>query len=152
MVKYYTKTLLKLLVTDIGAIVFISLYLIAGAFLFQYTEQYTEKLNCQTGEAKENQLIHKYRSIMVNYLLFNYKNIESDTLIASSEPTTTLNSSDINEILVTNILYQLRNSVLEIRKQYKYYGQNCNEVTLWTFSSALLFTITLVTTIGKRIN
>lgn len=45
-------------------------------------------------------------------------------------------------------LYNLTNDVYDRKDSYRYAGQDCESVTGWTFSSALLFTITVITSIG----
>jgi len=46
------------------------------------------------------------------------------------------------------MLKDLRDSYLEYFSKYKYAGQDCEKQSLWVFSSAFLFAMTVVTTIG----
>lgn len=51
---------------------------------------------------------------------------------------------DIREKLI-----EFRDEIIEIYNVYKYRGQDCVEDTSWIIESAILFSITLLTTIGK---
>ena len=102
----------------------------------------------------EKRRITKYSNLMVNFLLFKYQNKESNSILKfnegqlSEKSIETMSSNEIDELLVTNILYKFRNFVHENLSTFKYYGQNCSEITSWTFPSTLLFTFTMVSTIG----
>ena len=91
---------------------------------------------------------------MINFLLFKYQNEESDSILRYKDgyllekSISSMNSSQIDELLVTNVLHKFRNLVHENLNNFKYSGQNCSEITSWTFPSTLLFTFTMVSTIG----
>jgi hypothetical protein len=46
------------------------------------------------------------------------------------------------------LLEQFRDEVIEISYNYRYSGRECGEDSKWTFFSSLLFTITLMSTVG----
>ena len=151
------KSILKCLTADFGAILLVTIYVVCGTYLFQFTEIYTERQMCETGEFLEKKIMNKYSQLMINYLAFNYKNEELDSILAYDDATKTesklvklneLKPTEVNELLVTNILYKIRNLALANQQSYRYFGQNCSALTVWSFPSALLFTLTLVTTIG----
>ena len=46
------------------------------------------------------------------------------------------------------LLEQFRDEIIEISYNYRYSGRECSEDSKWTFFSSLLFTITLMSTVG----
>lgn len=67
--------------------------------------------------------------------MYNYVLISSDN--------TTMKQAHIAEYL-TNFT----SDIYERRENIRYTGQNCSNSSLWEFPSALLFTITVITSIG----
>ena len=153
----YIKSFLKFLIADLGSFGLILIYVCAGALLFQFIEIHSERVLCETGEFLEKKIFKKYGNIMINYLLFKYTDIEIDSILEYKEGSKetsmeSLNSSEIDSLVLTNMLFKLRNLVHENIHNYRYTGQNCSEISAWTYPSALLFAFTLVTTIGLYLN
>lgn len=62
-----------------------------------------------------------------------------------------LNQSELNSskfARLDDLLANFRQKVIEIQTNTSYYGQNCTTYSKWNFSSSLLFTITIISTIG----
>ncbi len=49
---------------------------------------------------------------------------------------------------IVDYLQTFQAGIYERRDDYRYTGQNCSNSSLWNFPSNLLFTITVITTIG----
>jgi ABC-type transport system involved in multi-copper enzyme maturation permease subunit len=57
-------------------------------------------------------------------------------------------SSSDDESVIIDYLVEFRNKIIEIERDYKFHGQNCTEYSRWNFFSSLLFTITVMSTVG----
>ena len=136
------KPVIRFLVTNIGMIVFVILYMLGGAFLFQLLEQHNEIQTCQEGEGEMSNLITSYRTELFNYIYFNV------TLDPWLNKTTTRVGPDVYNTYLYSKLANLRSDILTIRSSYNYQGQDCIVNSLWNFESAILFAVTVVTTIG----
>ena len=53
---------------------------------------------------------------------------------------------------ITGILKEFGEKIRVISSDYGFTGQNCDQDNLWEYFSALLFTVTIVTTIGILIS
>jgi hypothetical protein len=69
--------------------------------------------------------------------------INNNLMISSSNNTITEPYYTINILLE-----QFRDEIIEISYNYRYSGRECGEDSKWTFFSSLLFTITLMSTVG----
>jgi hypothetical protein len=49
---------------------------------------------------------------------------------------------------IVSYVENFTNDVYERKNDYRYTGQDCDTTSGWTFPSALLFTITIITSIG----
>jgi hypothetical protein len=61
-----------------------------------------------------------------------------------------LSTGDTDELYaqIVDLVENFTNDVYDRKNNFRYTGQNCSNTTGWTFPSALLFTITIITTIG----
>jgi len=111
---------------------------------------------CEEGEGYERSLIRKRSTFIYNYVWFNLSSFEYDIK---------LNSSYTNQQLIEFarrrekflasyekdiglLLYELRDRLIENNRIYNYHGQDCIRDTSWIIESSLLFSISLITTIG----
>jgi hypothetical protein len=136
------KGMLRFFVSNLGMIVLVLVYVVAGAFLFQLLEQHEEIQNCQLNEGKSSAMIISYRSELFNYIRFNTTTDVFDQ---------TKDGPSVYHPRLKEIILKLRDDVLDLRDK-KYYGQNCEEESLWQFQSCLLFTMSIVAAIGKPIS
>jgi hypothetical protein len=151
------KLFVRFAFSHIGLIILVIAFIVGGAFLFQLLEQHASIQKCQEGEGKSNNLIKSYRTALFNYIRLNLTEIE--TLLYKEVNLTSLSNYDLyvqKRIEFINsyhkdaqtFLMNLRDEVLLIEKTYKYRGQNCINETSWTIESSLLYTLTLLSTIG----
>lgn len=139
--KGLVKGMLRFFVSNLGMIVLVLIYVVAGAFLFQLLEQHDEIQKCQLNEGKSSLMISSYRSELFNYIRFN----TTTDIFDETKDGPSVYHPKLNEIIL-----KLRDDVLDLRDK-KYYGQNCEEESLWQFQSCLLFTMSIVAAIGKLI-
>ena len=122
--------------TNIGLCTVVTLYAIAGAFIFEHLEQTNEKEECTQAQ----QL---------------YNPMENSTVGKMWDISTSFRSTDDKDVAVAAFQKQLqsfRDDVLAL----SYDGSNCSAMGetggppyRWNFPGALLFSITVFTTIGK---
>jgi hypothetical protein len=134
------KRVSKFLFSHIGLVAMVVIYAVAGAFLFELLEQHEEAKSCQEGKGAESTNIVNLKSLLLTYIQFNITSNPSDT------------SKDNETVANNNIelwLQIYRDQVLSVKETYRYSGQDCNSPK-WNFAGALLFAITVITTIGLR--
>jgi hypothetical protein len=137
------RKIAKFLLIHVGIFLLVITYAIAGAFLFQLLEQHQEIQNCQLAQGKSQETIKDYRSKFVNYILFN---ISTNPYLDNS---TSKDQPKVYNPKITGLLKDLRDEFVGYYSKYKYSGQDCEKQSFWVFSSAFLFAMTVVTTIGN---
>jgi hypothetical protein len=146
------RKLIKFLCVNLGIFIMVILYAAGGAFLFQLLEQYQEIQNCQQGSSQTTSTIQSYRSSFLNYILFNITTnpwLDNSSLVNSDGYL--LDPPSVYNPKITSMLKDMRDELLKYNTiPYRYYGQDCNAQSLWQFSSAFLFTMTVVSTIGEH--
>jgi hypothetical protein len=151
------KAFVRFALSHIGLIILVIAFIVGGAFLFQLLEQHAAIQKCQEGEGKSNNLIKSYRTSLFNYIRLNLTEIE--TVLYKELNQSGQNNYDLyiqKRIEFSNSyhkdahenLMKFRDEILAIEKTYKYRGQNCINDTSWTIESSLLYTLTLLSTIG----
>jgi hypothetical protein len=140
--KNIIKGMLRFFATNLGMIFLVLIYVVAGAFLFQLLEQHEEIQTCQLNEGKSLSMISSYRSELFNYIRFN----TTTDIFDETKDGPSIYHPKLNEIIL-----KLRDDILDLRNK-KYYGQNCEEESLWQFQSCLLFTMSIVAAIGLLIS
>ncbi|CAF0907222.1 unnamed protein product [Adineta ricciae] len=126
----FYRTFVQFLCSNLGLVIIVVAYSIGGAFLFILLEQYIELQNCQEANLLENVSVSN-----ISESMFNYVSI----------------STDSNAVMYDQIESYLENftsDIYERRSDFRYTGQDCETTSGWSFSSALLFAITVITSIG----
>ena len=134
----FCKKITKFLFSHVGLVIMVILYAVAGAFLFKLLEEHQDAKNCQEGKGEESTNIVTLKSNLLKYIQFNI----SMTGTESEKDNETIANQKIEDWLL-----QYRDNVLTIRSSYFYTGQDCT-TTRWNFADALLFAVTVMTTIG----
>jgi potassium channel subfamily K protein len=134
----FCKKITKFLFSHVGLVIMVILYAVAGAFLFKLLEEHQDVKNCQEGKGEESTNIVTLKSNLLKYIQFNI----SMTGTESEKDNETIANQKIEDWLL-----QYRDNVLTIRSSYFYTGQDCT-TTRWNFADALLFAVTVMTTIG----
>jgi hypothetical protein len=78
----------------------------------------------------------------------NYDNSDSCSLNSSSLQNEIDKKNDMNDQTIDNYLKNHRTITIKIFEKYGYYGQNCANTTDWSFFPSLLFTFTIISTVG----
>lgn len=136
--KGFLKRISKFIFSHVGLVVMVILYSVAGAFLFELLEQHEEAKDCQEGKGVESTNIVNLKSNLLTYIQFNISSNPADT---SKDNETVANQK------IEDWLTEFRDKVLENKDNYRYTGQDCSS-SKWNFAGALLFAITIITTIG----
>ena len=142
------RSFIQFLFSNLGLIIMVVAYSIGGAFLFTLLEQYIESQNCQQGNCEyfetmnfSNQhfLICKVRE---NVSITNLSENIYGYILISDDDTPAMHQQ------ISNYLVNFTKDIYELRTELRYTGQDCTTSSDWTFPSALLFAITVITTIG----
>ena len=137
------KKTTKFLFSHIGLVGLVVVYAVAGGFLFQLLEIRQEKLNCQEAQGEQVAQVTLLKQKLVNYIQYN--------TTPSSSTSGSTNDKDNITVAMTKISYMLygyRDFVIHEGLKYRYYGDDCSVTSKWTFANSLLFSITVITTIG----
>lgn len=134
------KKMMQFLFSHIGLVGLVVVYAVAGGFLFELLEEHKERITCQEAQGEQMVYITKLKQKLVAYIQYN-------------TTTTTDSSFDKDNATMAfakigTMLYDYRHFVIEATSKYRYYGDNCTSVNRWTYPNALLFAITVITTIG----
>jgi len=162
------KTIMRLTFSNVGLVTIVVIYTCLGALMFRLLEQHEELRLCEAGKGKLMKTVQELKDDIVSYVLYNVTNIDLNTGEKKPElkknismadafdnyyiRTETENGIYIGKLNESNIidlmLKDYRNEIHNIDSKFKYRGQDCVEDTRWTFSSALLFSLTVISTIG----
>ena len=138
------KKVARFLVQNLGMICLTILYCCGGAYLFGILEGQTFVQTCQSAQSNSIQLIQSYTLEIYNYLSYN---VTFDPVLATVANATLLDGPDVYNQVIYDYLVKLENEFYS----NTYYGQDCQATNKWTFISALLWTITVVTSIGNSL-
>jgi hypothetical protein len=140
--KGFLKRMSKFIFSHVGLVVMVIIYAVAGALLFELLEQHEEAKDCQEGKGAEATYIVNLKSELLTYIQFNISSNPSDT---------TKDNETVANQKIEDWLTSFRDEVLSNKDVYRYTGQDCTSAK-WNFAGALLFAITIITTIGKHNN
>ncbi|CAF3422356.1 unnamed protein product [Rotaria socialis] len=131
----------KFLFSHIALVGLVVVCAVVGGFLFQLLEEREEKVMCQEAQGKQIAEINKLKQQFVNYIQQN-TTLSIDSL-ANGKDNTTIAIGKIG-----SMLYGYRDFVIQTASQRLYFRNNCLVSIKWTYPNALLFAITIITTIG----
>lgn len=137
------KKLTSLLFSQVGLLILVIVYMIAGSFLFQLLEEHARVQLCEEGAGIDTKLMFKYRNKLFQYISVNITYNEID-----AENATNNTLSGYNDV-IEDILKNMRDEIIKLQDEFRYYGQDCLLDTSWKFESSFLFAVSLITTIGK---
>lgn len=121
-------------------------YCVGGAYLFNILEAQSELASCEGAQSDSLQMIEDFQLKIYNYLSFN---VTFNPELYSTQ-TVGLNINDtedgpeIYNRVIHDYLIELRDEILG----NGYGGEDCEKVNSWQFLSGLLWTMTVVTSIG----
>ena len=133
------KRITKFLFSHIGLVGMVIIYAVLGGFLFELLERHEEMRLCEIGKGEEDTNIVTLRAKLLTYIQFN---ITTNPLEAGKDNDTVANET------IEQWLREFRNQTLDLKSTYGYTGSDCSEPR-WNFPGALLFAVTVFTTIGK---
>jgi len=152
LIKKRIRKILLFLITNFGMLGLVLGYVVLGALLFQTLEQTNEIQNCETGKGNENEMISEYTQKLFNYIYFNVSTDPVvDALIAGQQQVDQNLTYNINAYttIIDDWILEVRDLTINNFLATKYSGQDdCEAKSLWQLPSAILFTVTIVTTIG----
>ena len=124
-------------------------YVVGGAFLFQTLEQSFERQNCELGQTTEKTANNEAADYFINLIYFNISTNPILDMYSSNE--TNLDGPEIYGPLIEDRLIELRDVYLSnSNAPIRYYGSSdCPSVSLWSPLSAVLWALTVVSTLGK---
>ena len=143
------KLTMKLTFSNFGLVLTVVIYACLGALMFQLLEQHEELRLCEEGKNKYMKELYDLKEDLFRYVLYNVTSIE----ISGLDDAQSLNNQSSEflgnpEAVIDEKLRDFRNLIFFVENKYKYVGLNCTENSKWKFFSALLFSITIITTIG----
>lgn len=163
------KNIIKILFSNITFVIAVILYSSIGAFVFQILEQHEEIRLCEEGKVKFDIELKHFRENFINYVTYNITDEEYQKAVYVSNssmyffnpkfsyPKSHSLSSNLTEddeyeedkfLTIDQFLNDFKQIVLDIQKETHYSGQDCIEDSRWTFYSALLFTISIMSSVG----
>lgn len=140
--------------SDLGLALVIICYVIFGAYLFQYLENDAIIQKCEVGKGIDKANIRKYALLVFNFISLNLTDeqrlqIPFEEIKNMSFFGNITNLPDKNDptFPLDEWLIELRTSIHNTSDEFQFTGQPCH-LNSWIFESSILFTITLITTIG----
>ena len=132
------KKVLKFLFSHIGLCGMVIAYCVAGGFIFKHLEETNERMECEKAFEK-------------------YTPAENDTVNKMWDIATSFPNADDYELALVEfqkVIQNFRTVVLDLGydgRNCSRYGKSDGPAYQWSFPGSLLFSVTVVTTIGKRV-
>ena len=133
----------QFLFSHIGLVGLVVVYAVAGGFLFELLEAHQERVSCQEAHGEQIIQITKLKQRLIAYIQYNTTSTVASSNVGDDKDNTTVAFAKIG-----TMLYEYRNFVIDSSSKYRYSGDDCTSVNKWTYPNALLFSITIFTTIG----
>lgn len=143
--RVYCKKTVKFLFSHIGLVGLVVIYSVAGGFLFALLEEHQERINCQEAAGQLTVQLTTLKQEIVSYIRENTTGSATVTAIAYGYQK---DNTTVAYEKLANMIFDYRDFIIQIGSEYRFYGDNCSMTNKWTYPNALLFAITIVTTIG----
>lgn len=134
----------RVFVKKFGMLIGTTIYCIGGSYLFNILEAQNELAGCEGSASDMAGLITDYQMKIFNYLNFNVTFNPALVAMTADQNTVFLDGPDKYNLQVHDWLVEFRDEILS----NGYGGEDCETVNSWQFLSGLLWTITVVTSIG----
>lgn len=131
----------QFLFSHIGLVGLVTIYAIAGGFLFQLIEEHQERIACQEANGDQIAAMTITRQKIIDYIKNNTSSLQSTYRDGKDNMTVAFSK-------IGSMLYEYRRLIIKSSSKYQYYSNNCDRTTQWTYANSLLFAITIITTIG----
>ncbi|BFY98460.1 hypothetical protein BsWGS_01500 [Bradybaena similaris] len=133
------KTVMKLLFSHLGLCVMVVLYCVAGGFIFEHLEKNNEEQICYESRDEYNPMAEKTINSTMKIFHDYGGGITSES------------NRELMTIQLRSILETFRNNTLAIGydgRSCNLYGQPYGPEYKWSWPGALMFSVTVITTIG----
>ena len=121
------------------------IYCMGGAYLFNILEAQNELAWCEGSKSDSAALINDYTLKIFNYMTFNVTYNPILAAYTADNSTEIKDGPEVYNGILHDWLVELRDEVIG----NGYGGEDCEVVNSWQFLSGLLWTMTVVTSIGK---
>ena len=151
------KEIIRFIFSQVGSVLLFLVFVFSGGFLFQFLESHASIQKCEIGQNMDKALIKKYSRTLLTYIFENLTSNARQKLVEEYANKTILNYPINQELYpgskeIDIYIEEFRDKVGEIYLKQGYRGQDCILDTSWIIESSILFSISLLTTIGKNIN
>lgn len=139
---------LAFFIINFGMTGMVLVYAVVGAFLFKTIEQAAATEDCQTRQGNSLNILNEYRVKIFNYLSYN---VTFNPVISSSfygNETIMKDGPEMYNPVIHNWLKDMRTLIMEKPFNGEYKDDYCQSVDHWEFLNSLLFTLTILTSIG----
>ncbi|CAF2057795.1 unnamed protein product [Rotaria magnacalcarata] len=131
----------KFLFSHIALVGLVAVCAVTGGFIFQLFEEREEQLMCQKAQGQQIAEINKLKQQFVNY-------IQQNTTLSINWLSEGKDNATVALEKIGSMLYGYRDFVIQAASQQLFFRDDCLITVDWTYPNALLFAITILTTIG----